>query len=213
MRNNKAEEEGWLVNTLNSGIFDVEKWLKCSLSHWFVCVSKNKKKSVCINNAHLTSSHSNKYLLETNLVFLLQQRPLMGAGKRNSLMSGRPIWMEKMVLGRVKVPHTFSVHTYTRPTICQYCKRLLKGLFRQGLQCKGASFALVAKWAAPVSRHGRYFLLLGRIWKPLFDFLQIVSLTAIRDVPAKCPEIVWERWTLMEVSLFTSAGLYFKRKS
>jgi hypothetical protein len=45
--------------------------------------------------------------------------------------------MEKMVLGRVKVPHTFSVHTYTRPTICQYCKRLLKGLFRQGMQCKG----------------------------------------------------------------------------
>ena len=68
---------------------------------------------------------------------LHQQRPLLGAGKRNSLLSGRPIWMEKMVLGRVKVPHTFSVHTYTRPTICQYCKRLLKGLFRQGLQCKG----------------------------------------------------------------------------
>uniref|UniRef100_A0A669E566 Serine/threonine-protein kinase n=1 Tax=Oreochromis niloticus TaxID=8128 RepID=A0A669E566_ORENI len=59
------------------------------------------------------------------------------ARARNSLLSGRPIWMEKMVLGRVKVPHTFSVHTYTRPTICQFCKRLLKGLFRQGLQCKG----------------------------------------------------------------------------
>lgn len=38
---------------------------------------------------------------------------------------------------RVKVPHTFAIHTYTRPTICQYCKRLLKGLFRQGMQCKG----------------------------------------------------------------------------
>lgn len=62
----------------------------------------------------------------------------MAVGKRNSLLSGRPIWMEKMVLGRVKVPHTFSVHTYTRPTICQFCKRLLKGLFRQGLQCKGS---------------------------------------------------------------------------
>ncbi|XP_024146369.1 serine/threonine-protein kinase D3 isoform X2 [Oryzias melastigma] len=68
------------------------------------------------------------------------ERPLLGAGKRNSLMSGRPIWMEKMVLGRVKVPHTFSIHTYTRPTICQYCKRLLKGLFRQGLQCKDCKF-------------------------------------------------------------------------
>ncbi|TNM94452.1 hypothetical protein fugu_017211 [Takifugu bimaculatus] len=58
--------------------------------------------------------------------------PSWRLGSISSLLSGRPIWMEKMVLGRVKVPHTFSIHTYTRPTICQYCKRLLKGLFRQG---------------------------------------------------------------------------------
>lgn len=41
-------------------------------------------------------------------------------------------------MSKVKVPHTFAVHSYTRPTVCQYCKRLLRGLFRQGLQCKGA---------------------------------------------------------------------------
>uniref|UniRef100_A0A3B5BCL5 Serine/threonine-protein kinase n=1 Tax=Stegastes partitus TaxID=144197 RepID=A0A3B5BCL5_9TELE len=69
---------------------------------------------------------------------------------RNS--PGRPIWMEKMVLGRVKVPHTFSVHTYTRPTICQYCKRLLKGLFRQGLQCKDCKFNCHKRCAAKVPR-------------------------------------------------------------
>ncbi|XP_038161291.1 serine/threonine-protein kinase D3-like isoform X1 [Cyprinodon tularosa] len=84
--------------------------------------------------------------------FLHQQRPLLGAGKRNSLLSGRPIWMEKMVLGRVKVPHTFSIHTYTRPTICQYCKRLLKGLFRQGLQCKDCKFNCHKRCAAKVPR-------------------------------------------------------------
>lgn len=50
---------------------------------------------------------------------------------------GRPIWMEKEYAGRIKVPHTFVVHNYTRPTVCQYCKKLLRGLFRQGLQCKG----------------------------------------------------------------------------
>uniref|UniRef100_A0A672PH80 protein kinase C n=1 Tax=Sinocyclocheilus grahami TaxID=75366 RepID=A0A672PH80_SINGR len=61
-------------------------------------------------------------------------------GKRLPSWSGRPIWMEKMVLGRVKVPHTFVIHTYTRPTICQFCKRLLKGLFRQGMQCKDCKF-------------------------------------------------------------------------
>lgn len=35
-----------------------------------------------------------------------------------------------------KIPHTFSVHTYTRPTVCQFCKKLLRGIFKQGLQCK-----------------------------------------------------------------------------
>nr|XP_043905296.1 serine/threonine-protein kinase D3-like isoform X2 [Solea senegalensis] len=79
-------------------------------------------------------------------------RPLLGAVKRNSLLSGRPIWMEKMVLGRVKVPHTFSVHTYTRPTICQFCKRLLKGLFRQGMQCKDCKFNCHKRCAAKVPR-------------------------------------------------------------
>lgn len=67
-----------------------------------------------------------------------KQRPLLEPSKRIPSWSGRPIWMEKMVLGRVKVPHTFVIHNYTRPTICQYCKKLLKGLFRQGMQCKGA---------------------------------------------------------------------------
>ncbi|KAM6954651.1 serine/threonine-protein kinase D3-like isoform 2-T2 [Aplochiton taeniatus] len=81
-----------------------------------------------------------------------EERPLLGAGKRNSLLSGRPIWMEKMVLGRVKVPHTFSVHTYTRPTICQYCKRLLKGLFRQGMQCKDCKFNCHKRCAAKIPR-------------------------------------------------------------
>ncbi|XP_053193435.1 serine/threonine-protein kinase D3-like [Scomber japonicus] len=81
-----------------------------------------------------------------------EERPLLGAGKRNSLLSGRPIWMEKIVLGRVKVPHTFSVHTYTRPTICQYCKRLLKGLFRQGMQCKDCKFNCHKRCAAKIPR-------------------------------------------------------------
>uniref|UniRef100_A0A8C5C982 protein kinase C n=1 Tax=Gadus morhua TaxID=8049 RepID=A0A8C5C982_GADMO len=39
-----------------------------------------------------------------------------------------------------KVPHTFHIHSYTKPTVCQYCHRLLKGLFRQGLQCTDCRF-------------------------------------------------------------------------
>lgn len=38
------------------------------------------------------------------------------------------------------MPHTFVVHTYTRPTVCQHCKKLLKGLYRQGYQCKDCKF-------------------------------------------------------------------------
>ncbi|XP_069586331.1 serine/threonine-protein kinase D1 isoform X1 [Ranitomeya imitator] len=53
---------------------------------------------------------------------------------------GRPIQLDKILLSKVKVPHTFVIHSYTRPTVCQYCKKLLKGLFRQGLQCKDCKF-------------------------------------------------------------------------
>uniref|UniRef100_A0A671M4M0 protein kinase C n=1 Tax=Sinocyclocheilus anshuiensis TaxID=1608454 RepID=A0A671M4M0_9TELE len=73
-------------------------------------------------------------------------------GKRIPSWSGRPIWMEKMVLGRVKVPHTFVIHTYTRPTICQFCKRLLKGLFRQGMQCKDCKFNCHKRCASKVPK-------------------------------------------------------------
>uniref|UniRef100_A0AAR2JCD2 Serine/threonine-protein kinase n=1 Tax=Pygocentrus nattereri TaxID=42514 RepID=A0AAR2JCD2_PYGNA len=87
-----------------------------------------------------------------SVVVFPEERPLLEAGKRIPSWSGRPIWMEKMVLGRVKVPHTFNVHTYTRPTICQYCKRLLKGLFRQGMQCKDCKFNCHKRCASKVPR-------------------------------------------------------------
>uniref|UniRef100_A0A673C8V9 Serine/threonine-protein kinase n=1 Tax=Sphaeramia orbicularis TaxID=375764 RepID=A0A673C8V9_9TELE len=62
--------------------------------------------------------------------------------RRSSSQSyiGRPIELDKILLSKVKVPHTFLIHSYTRPTVCQHCKKLLKGLFRQGLQCKDCKF-------------------------------------------------------------------------
>uniref|UniRef100_A0A667Z7K1 Serine/threonine-protein kinase n=1 Tax=Myripristis murdjan TaxID=586833 RepID=A0A667Z7K1_9TELE len=54
--------------------------------------------------------------------------------------TGRPVHLDKILMSKVKVPHTFAVHSYTRPTVCQFCKRLLRGLFRQGLQCKDCKF-------------------------------------------------------------------------
>ncbi|XP_055384827.1 serine/threonine-protein kinase D3 [Condylostylus longicornis] len=42
--------------------------------------------------------------------------------------------------GRYRIPHTFMVHTYGIPTVCQYCKKLLRGLFKQGVQCKDCQY-------------------------------------------------------------------------
>ena len=36
-----------------------------------------------------------------------------------------------MVRNRLKIPHTFVIHTYTKPTQCQFCKKLLAGMFKQ----------------------------------------------------------------------------------
>lgn len=40
----------------------------------------------------------------------------------------------------LRIPHTFMVHTYGIPTVCQLCKKLLKGLFKQGLQCRDCQY-------------------------------------------------------------------------
>uniref|UniRef100_A0A8C6PTI4 Serine/threonine-protein kinase n=1 Tax=Nothobranchius furzeri TaxID=105023 RepID=A0A8C6PTI4_NOTFU len=87
-----------------------------------------------------------------NAVVVPDERSHQEAGKRILSWSGRPIWMDKMEKTRVKVPHTFAIHTYTRPTICQYCKRLLKGLFRQGMQCKDCRFNCHKRCASKVPR-------------------------------------------------------------
>ncbi|XP_008216191.1 serine/threonine-protein kinase D1 isoform X2 [Nasonia vitripennis] len=59
---------------------------------------------------------------------------------RSPSLGGRPVWVERELAARVKIPHTFVVHTYTRPTVCGYCKKLLRGLFKQGLQCKDCQY-------------------------------------------------------------------------
>ncbi|CAL1529671.1 unnamed protein product [Lymnaea stagnalis] len=65
--------------------------------------------------------------------------PSPGSGRSKS-WTGRPIWLEREYASRIKVPHTFVVHNYKRPTQCQYCKKLLKGIIRQGVQCKDCKF-------------------------------------------------------------------------
>ncbi|KAK2181714.1 hypothetical protein NP493_385g03033 [Ridgeia piscesae] len=67
--------------------------------------------------------------------------------------SGRPLWLEKEYAVRIKVPHTFVVHNYKKPTVCQLCKKLLRGLFRQGLQCKDCKFNCHKKCAPQVPKN------------------------------------------------------------
>lgn len=85
---------------------------------------------------------NNYFFSNVRLCISQQKTPsesFTGREKRSNSQSyiGRPIQLDKILLSKVKVPHTFVIHSYTRPTVCQYCKKLLKGLFRQGLQCKG----------------------------------------------------------------------------
>ncbi|KAJ0006509.1 hypothetical protein NQD34_013782, partial [Periophthalmus magnuspinnatus] len=55
--------------------------------------------------------------------------------------SSSPSWVEVGYCSSGSlVPHTFHIHSYTKPTVCQLCHRLLKGLFRQGLQCSDCRF-------------------------------------------------------------------------
>nr|XP_020644115.1 serine/threonine-protein kinase D1 isoform X3 [Pogona vitticeps] len=81
-------------------------------------------------------------LIPTSPSFEKSPPETFGREKRSNSQSyiGRPIQLDKILLSKVKVPHTFVIHSYTRPTVCQYCKKLLKGLFRQGLQCKDCRF-------------------------------------------------------------------------
>ncbi|XP_030008087.1 serine/threonine-protein kinase D2 isoform X2 [Sphaeramia orbicularis] len=76
---------------------------------------------------------------DTSLIRSHTQMPRTASDARR-FYTGRPVHLDKILMSKVKVPHTFAVHSYTRPTVCQYCKRLLRGLFRQGLQCKDCKF-------------------------------------------------------------------------
>ncbi|KAL4659633.1 serine/threonine-protein kinase D2-like [Arapaima gigas] len=103
------------------------------------CTGARKRR---LSSASLTSSQSLR--LSTSESTLSSQTEdtatLRNPNEARRLYSGRPIHLDKILLTKVKVPHTFAIHSYTRPTVCQYCKRLLKGLFRQGLQCKDCKF-------------------------------------------------------------------------
>ncbi|XP_066536511.1 protein kinase D4 [Hoplias malabaricus] len=81
------------------------------------------------------SNHTGGSLEEISLSKPSRSRPTSWAD--------RPVWLGVCEGGRGSrplVPHTFHIHTYTKPTVCQQCHKLLKGLFRQGMQCSDCKF-------------------------------------------------------------------------
>ncbi|KAM6949587.1 LOW QUALITY PROTEIN: protein kinase D4, partial [Aplochiton taeniatus] len=78
-----------------------------------------------------------KHSLSTQAGGSLEEISLSKPRSRPPSWAEPPVWLGvgPGEGGRARVPHTFHIHTYTKPTLCQHCRRLLKGLFRQGLQC------------------------------------------------------------------------------
>ena len=48
--------------------------------------------------------------------------------ERRATWSGRSVWIEPALSGRIQVPHSFAIHSYKRPTNCQICKRLVSDM-------------------------------------------------------------------------------------
>jgi len=72
--------------------------------------------------------------------------------RSTSMIAGRPPEVELMFANRMKIPHTFVIHTYTKPTQCQFCKKMLVGVFKQGVQCKDCRYNAHKKCSEKVPR-------------------------------------------------------------
>jgi len=66
--------------------------------------------------------------------------------------SGRPAWVDRQMATRVKIPHTFVLHTYTKPTKCNFCNKVLVGVFKQGVRCKDCGYNAHKKCAERVPK-------------------------------------------------------------
>lgn len=105
-----------------------------------------------------THASANSSTLSDDTCTSSSSSPMLGvnynnkSGRTQQLSVGRPPWMEKELANRIRIPHTLAVHSYAKPTVCQICKKLLKGIFRQGLQCKDCKFNVHKKCAAKLPK-------------------------------------------------------------
>ncbi|XP_050530669.1 serine/threonine-protein kinase D1 isoform X2 [Daktulosphaira vitifoliae] len=123
----------------------VRQGLKCSgcnLNYHKRCVVK------LLNDCGGGSRNRNKHKTSSTNLSGAPRSPssisLSSALSDESVTSGNllnvPVKSKSRSPSPVKIPHTFVIHTYTRPTICQHCKKLLKGIYKQGVQCKDCHY-------------------------------------------------------------------------
>ncbi|XP_048474174.1 serine/threonine-protein kinase D1-like [Rhincodon typus] len=137
-------QEGDLIEVVLSGC-GLNYHKRCAFSIPNNCSGARKRR---LSNTSLTGSISSRLSVSELLASpndnqvknLVETSSLKEKRLNLGVYIGRPIELDKIFLSKVKVPHTFAVHSYTRPTVCQFCKKLLRGLFRQGLQCKDCKF-------------------------------------------------------------------------
>lgn len=67
--------------------------------------------------------------------------------------SGRPLWIDKAIQARPQVPHTLFVHSFKKPTACHHCKKLIKGVFKNGMKCKDCGFNYHKKCAKEIGNN------------------------------------------------------------
>jgi len=117
------------------------------------CTHKKKRRTSIVGSASTsTSSTSLGYTssVGANSIdgsnFLLppgREGSVSPGTKRHSTSSnvhGRPAWVDMKMATRLKIPHTFVLHTYTKPTKCHFCNKVLVGVFKQGVQCKDCRY-------------------------------------------------------------------------
>ncbi|XP_071748485.1 serine/threonine-protein kinase D3 isoform X3 [Lepeophtheirus salmonis] len=102
--------------------------------------SSNSTNSL-VSSASLCSSNlDNSYLLSPFRDGSLSPATSKKERSVSIISAGRPAWVDVQMATRLKIPHTFFIHTYTKPTKCHFCNKMLVGVFKQGLQCKDCGY-------------------------------------------------------------------------
>uniref|UniRef100_A0A8C7VV32 Protein kinase D4 n=1 Tax=Oncorhynchus mykiss TaxID=8022 RepID=A0A8C7VV32_ONCMY len=114
-----------------------------------------------------------------------------------------PVWLgvgqgKDGETGRARVPHTFHIHSYTKPTVCQHCRHLLKGLFRQGLSLLSLPPPLIGPSLLPSSVPPSLLLLVPPSLSPCFSsyipLMRVVQ--SVRHTKRQASGVLREGWLL-----------------